>query len=443
MPALWQSLTQKVADTKSEATKIIEAAEAGDREFTADERTRLNDLKAKREALEGDLALALDARNAERATSRVVVDANEQAAEAKGKYEEKAKADLLPRPFKSLGEQLAAVAEAARNPYSQDKRLADIMAAGTGANEAAQSDGGFRVQVDFSNDLIKYVHDAAVLAGKTDVTPIGANSNGLKINAIDETSRVDGSRWGTVLAYWTAEGAALTGSRPKYRQIELSLQKLTGLYYATDELLMDAVALGAEATTAFTEEFGFKLDDALLRGTGAGMPLGIIGHAGTVSITKETNQNAATINTENVQKMYARMLASSVGKAEWFINQDCWPSLFQMSQVVGLGGVPVFLNANMANAPFGTLLGRPITPIEQCSTLGTVGDIIFADFSQYKMIEKGGINADSSIHVAFLTDETVFRWTMRTDGQPKRNAALTPFKGTATLAPFITLATRS
>jgi len=105
--------------------------------------------------------------------------------------------------------------------------------------------------------------------------------------------------------------------------------------------------------------------------------------------------------------------------------------------------VPVFLNANMANAPFGTLMGRPITPIEQASTVGTVGDIIFADFSQYKMIEKGGINADSSIHVAFLTDETVFRWTLRTDGQPKRNAALTPYKGSSTLSPFITLASRA
>ena len=420
---------------------LLAKAETDKARLTDEQMAESDGYKAEIKAIDYEMSTLADFTSAHEASERQREAATAQATQAT--QAAKPKADSLPTPFKSFGDQLKAVQMAAINPHATDPRLLEIQAAGTGANEAAPSDGGFRVQTDFSGELIKLVHAAAVLAGKTDRTPIGPNSNGLKINAIDETSRVDGSRWGSVLAYWTSEGATLTASRPKYRQIELSLQKLTGLYYATDELLMDTTALGAEATTAFTEEFGFKLDDALLRGTGAGMPLGVLGHAGTVSITKETNQTAATINTENVQKMYARMIASSMSRAEWYINQDCWPALFQMSQVVGLGGVPVFLNANMANAPFGTLMGRPITPIEQASTVGTVGDIIFADFSQYKMIEKGGINADSSIHVAFLTDETVFRWTLRTDGQPKRNAALTPYKGTNSLSPFITLATRA
>lgn len=439
MPALWQVLEQKKADTVALANAILQSAETEQREFTADERSKLDEFQARNEEISKDLTRAYAVRDAERSL-KSVPDANEQAAEAAVKT----KTGEPPTPFKSLGEQLKAVQMATINPHAADSRLLEIQAAGTGANEAAPSDGGYKVQVDFSSELIKLVHAASVLAGKTSKTPVGPNSNGLKINAVDETSRVDGSRWGSVLAYWTGEGAALTASRPKYRQIELSLQKLTGLYYATDELLMDTTALGAEATEAFTEEFGFKLDDALIRGTGAGMPLGILGHAGTVSVAKESGQPAATLVTDNVQKMYSRMIASSMSRAEWYINQDVWPQLFQLAAVVGVGGVPVFYPAGgLSSAPYGTLLGRPITPIEQCATLGTVGDIIFADFSQYKMIEKGGINADSSIHVAFLTDETVFRWTLRTDGQPKRNSALTPFKGTATLAPFITLDTRA
>jgi hypothetical protein len=47
------------------------------------------------------------------------------------------------------------------------------------------------------------------------------------------------------------------------------------------------------------------------------------------------------------------------------------------------------------------------------------------------------------MHVRFLNDEQTFRWTIRNDGQPIWNAPLTPFKGTNTLSPFISLDVRS
>lgn len=350
----------------------------------------------------------------------------------------------LPTPFKSLGAQLQAVARAYQHPREVHPGLSQIHAAVQGASEGISSEGGFLVQVDFTGELLRLVHQTGVLANRTDRKPIGAQFNGLKINAVDETSRVDGSRWGGVQAYWTAEAASLTATKPKYRQMELNLQKLTGLYYATDELLQDTVALGAFAQDAFSEEFGFKIDDAIYRGVGGGMPLGVLGHAGTLSIAKETGQAAATVVAENIEKMYARMWARSVPRAEWFINQDVWPQLFQLSHAIGTGGVPMFVPAGgLSGSPFGTLLGRPITPIEQCETLGTKGDIMFADFMEYLMIEKGGIEAASSIHVEFLTDQTTFRFILRTDGQPKRNALLTPFKGTNTLSSFVTVDTRA
>jgi HK97 family phage major capsid protein len=90
--------------------------------------------------------------------------------------------------------------------------------------------------------------------------------------------------------------------------------------------------------------------------------------------------------------------------------------------------------------------GAPVIEIEQCETLGTVGDIILADFQNgYLIAEKGGIKSDMSIHVKFQYDESVFRFVMRVDGQPVRAAALTPFKGgaTATQSHFVALATRS
>lgn len=442
-PSRYNALLQEKAELIAEAKGIFEAAEAEERELSDQERERDDEIQARLGAINPELDRIKRQRERE-ATTEIA----ERVIEGDGTPAAKGP----PTPFSregqdwriGFGQQLAAVAQAYMSPFAQpDGRLLEIMAA-TGMSEAVPSEGGYLVQTDFSNELLRLVHETGVLVGKTDRTPIGDNANGIKINAIDETSRVDGSRWGGVQAYWVAEAATLTKSKPTFRQMELTLQKLTGLYYATDEQLKDTVALGDLVATAFAEEFGFKWDDAIIRGGGAGMPLGILGHAGTVSVAKETGQAAATVLKENIEKMYARMFASSLQRAEWFINQDVWPQLFQLSQAVGVGGVPVYIPpGGMSAAPFGTLLGRPITPLEQCATLGTVGDIILADFMGYKTIEKGGLEAASSIHVQFLTDETTFRFILRADGQPKRNAPLTPFKGTNTQSAFITLATRA
>jgi HK97 family phage major capsid protein len=88
-------------------------------------------------------------------------------------------------------------------------------------------------------------------------------------------------------------------------------------------------------------------------------------------------------------------------------------------------------------------MGRPIIPIEQASTVGTVGDIVLADMSQYLMIDKGGVQQAESIHVRFTYDETVYRFVTRVDGQPLWNLPMTPAKSTATLSPFVALATRA
>jgi len=163
-----------------------------------------------------------------------------------------------------------------------------------------------------------------------------------------------------------------------------------------------------------------------------------------VSVAKEAGQAAATLVTANIFKMWSRMWARSRSNAVWFINQDIEPQLMALDIPVGTGGMPVYLpQGGLSQSPFGTLLGRPVIPVEYAATLGTVGDICLADLSQYILIDKGGVEAASSIHVQFLTDETAFRFVYRVDGQPAWNAPLTPFKGTNTLSPFVSLATRA
>lgn len=356
--------------------------------------------------------------------------------------------------FESFGEYLQAVARASLPVGSYiggkpcgmiDRRLIEIREErSTGLEEATPSLGGFLVQTDFANELITKAHETSLLWNRVRKIPISANSNGLKIPGVDETSRANGSRWGGVRMYWQEEGSTKTSSYPKFRIMELGLKKLIGLCYATDELLQDTTALGPYIQMAFADEMGFKLDDAIINGTGAGQPLGILKGPCLVSITKETGQAATTLVWENLKKMYARLWSRSRSNMVTLINQDTLPELMGMSQPVGTGGVPVWLPAGGASGkPYDTILGKPLIEVEQCQTLGTVGDIIMADLSQWLAIEKGGLQTASSIHVQFVTDEQVFRFVARVDGQPLWNAALTPYKGTNTVSPFVSLATRS
>ena len=227
--------------------------------------------------------------------------------------------------------------------------------------------------------------------------------------------------------------------------MELVLKKVAALYYATDELLQDATALEAVLMRALPEELDFRVEDAVWEGTGTGMPLGIMSAPALITVAEEIGQVTATVVYENIEKMWSRMWAPSRKNAVWFINQDVEPQLFSLALKIGTAGAPVWLPAGgISGSPYSTLFGRPVVPVEYASTVGTAGDIMLADLSQYQLIDKGGVQSAMSIHVRFIYDESTFRFIYRVDGQPGWGTApLTPFKGSNTLSPYVVLATRS
>ena len=343
------------------------------------------------------------------------------------------------RPFERGSDFYMAVYQAGRSLASGgniDPRLHKLA---TGSNESVGSEGGFLVGIDQSNELMKKIYGIAKLAPKCRQIPISSGSNQTRINGVDETSRATGSRFGGVRGYWAAESATVATSQPKFRRIELYLKKLMALCYVTEEQLADSTQLLAFINEAVPQEFGFLLDDAILNGTGTGLPLGILAGPSFVSQAAEAAQTVTTVNATNIAKMFSRVYAGSMQNAEWYLNQDVLPQLPLMS----IANQPIYTPpGGFSASPFGTLLGRPINVIEQASTLGVLGDISLLDLSQYMLATKGGVNSASSMHVRFLNDEQVFKFTMRVDGQPAWNAPLTPFKGSATQSPFVFLAAR-
>jgi HK97 family phage major capsid protein len=433
-----RELLEKRAKLAADARALLKKAEDEKRDLTAEEKTEWDRIMVEVKTLGEQIERAQQMTGIEAELSRSLgepikpepIQPTQQAAVGKG-------------PFRSFGEQLQAVAKFAKsNGRDVDQRLFEVRA--LGLNEAIPSEGGFLVQTDFQSELIKRTYETGALARLCRKIRVSAGANGVKLNAIDETSRVAGSRWGGVIGYGLNEAGTKLASKPKFRQIDLYLQKLIGVCYSTDELLQDAAALEDVIMQAFPEEFGFLMDEAILNGTGAGQPLGIRPSPAIVTVNKEAGQAADTVVIENISKMWSRMWAPSRKTAVWLINQDVEPQLDLLSVPAGAFGMPVYMPpGGLSEAPYGRLKGRPVMVIEHCETLGDLGDIVLADFGQYVLADKDDIQTATSIHVQFMTDETTFRFVYRVDGEPVWNAPLTPAKGTNTLSPFVQLQARA
>lgn len=348
------------------------------------------------------------------------------------------------RGFANFGDFGNAVAAASRpGVRMQDERLL-IGATAQGLEQGVGANGGFTVPPAYATTIWDGMNAAPDnLLGRTDQYTVEGES--LTFNANAETSRATGSRYGGVQGYWIAEADQITKSKPTFRQMKLEPSQLAVLVYATEKLLKNsAVALDQYLTRAATEEISFLVGDSIVNGTGVGKPKGILASAARVAVAKETGQTAATIVYANIVKMWSRLHARSRAGAVWYVNQDIEPQLALLTMPVGTGGVPVYLPPGGASAsPFATLFGRPIIPIEYCPTLGTEGDIILADLKAYASGTQGGVESAMSMHLRFDYAEMAFRFMFAVDGQPWLAAPITPFKGSNTTSPFVTLASRA
>lgn len=342
--------------------------------------------------------------------------------------------------FPTLGHQLQAIYLATVNGDIESRNK--LMAAAAGSNEKVDTEGGFLVQADFSIDIEKRMSQVGQILQLIS-NPIEVSGNGLVEKIINETSRADGSRAGGVQGYWVDEAEAATATKPGFTKLETKLHRAGAIGYVTDELLEDFPAMTGLFIQEFAEELVFKTEDAIYEGDGAGKPLGIT-HASNpckIEVAKETGQAADSIVTTNLSKMWHRMHARSRATSVWLYNQDLDPQFDVLSIPAGTGALePRFVTYSQDGIL--KIKGRPAISIEYAAAGGDAGDICLADFTQYRLIRKGGVKQATSMHVKFTTHEMAFRATLRIGGQPRWKSAVTRFKGTGTVSPFITLAAR-
>jgi len=344
--------------------------------------------------------------------------------------------------FQNMGEFCRTVKAAVLNPGAMDQRLIQNATLSTYGSEGIGSDGGFAVPPEWRAEIMRLVDGEDSLLARCDQQRVSGNSITFPV---DESTAWQST--GGIQTYWDGEGSTLTQSKPQLKDVTVKLHRLTALVPMTEELLEDAPAMAGYVTAKAGEKLAFKVNDAIVNGTGAGQPLGILNAACKVQVSKIGSQVADTIHAKNIVSMWARLPAASQRNAVWLVNQDCLPQIYQLGFAVtdgtttnvGAGALYMGPGQLQGGAPSGTLLGRPIVVTEACQTVGDAGDIILADLSKYLAVVKGAMKADTSIHLWFDQNTTAFRFVMRMNGQPWLSAAIARKNGSNTLSHFITL----
>lgn len=344
--------------------------------------------------------------------------------------------------FKSQGDMLRALYKV--HKYN-DRTSANRLAAWStkvpsGHSEGTNADGGYAVVPEWADSIWDKERGEVDLVGMC--TPHTVTGKTINIPAINETARTNGGRFGGLQSYWGSEGDSLSPSKIGLTNVTLTVNKLYVFCFMTNELISDnAYNLDQYIQDKVGDEFLFKKNDAIVNGAGTTEPTGILNAAAKVAVNKESAQTAATINFANIAKMWGRLYHKSRAKAVWLANQEVEQQLITMAFTTG-GTTPAHgLTYNVAEEFPLRLFGRPVHVIEACAALGNEGDLILCDPSQLDVLAKPML-VDVSTDYAFRTDETAYRFCYRMDAKSPWTAALTPYKGSATLSPFITLQSR-
>ena len=139
--------------------------------------------------------------------------------------------------------------------------------------------------------------------------------------------------------------------------------------------------------------------------------------------------------------MLSHLYTAGFKNAVWLAHPSTIPQLASLSVTIGTAGshIPVLRESD---GKF-YLLTKEVIFTEKLNYLGSAGDLLLADLSQYVVALKEELRVDLSQHAYFSTDQTAVRLISRFEGCPLWQNTLTTQDSSHTVSPFVILAERS
>jgi HK97 family phage major capsid protein len=285
--------------------------------------------------------------------------------------------------------------------------------AASGQNEGTAADGGYLV-IQGLDELQGALELGSVIYPKCrKMNNFGPNEYGKFIPYRDESTLNTTS---APRVYEPGEGNAKTATKMAFNKHDLKLATDAVVVYLTDEILSDVDYLQEYIISNAGGKLMWTRDYNILKGTYSAGVQGCIGvfDGGAANFYTEPVAHAATYTGLIINKIISGLTPELRNGAEWFMSNSVHATLVgQLGSGTTTSTQPLFSNNNM------TLAGYPVNIISQLSAFGSAGDILFGNFAKgYTVCQKGEIEITISKDLAFLTDETVLRFTLRYLGAP-------------------------
>jgi len=136
--------------------------------------------------------------------------------------------------------------------------------------------------------------------------------------------------------------------------------------------------------------------------------------------------------------MLKQLHPASWTKAVWLISPSSVDQLYNMNTAASnIEGMQVFSSIDRSHSVT-SLFGIPVIVTEQASSLGSTGDLMLADFSQYAIGMRNNVTFLASSHEYFRRHLTSFKAIVRVDGQPLWDNSFN-LRDSQEVSPFIAL----
>ena len=297
--------------------------------------------------------------------------------------------------------------------------------------------GGYLVPTEFVSRLMALVTETSIVRPRATIIPMSSRSCQIPaLDVITPPNAGDSAFLGGVVARWTEEATALNETEPNLKQIDLVNYELSGYSKVSNSLLSDsAVGLDAFLMQIFSRAIAWYEDYAFLRGNGAAKPLGVQTWGGTIQATRTT---ANQFKLQDIANMYSKVLPGYGPKTScWIVHPSVLAQLLQIASTAA-AGQNLFLTS-LQGRPQMQILGLDVCVSEKVPVLGTSNDVTLCDFQHYLIGDRQQIEIAYSEHVAFLTNQSVWRFVSRVGGQPWLRDKITLSDGVSTLSPFVGL----
>lgn len=227
----------------------------------------------------------------------------------------------------------------------------------------------------------------------------------LRVPVTAETSLANGKRFGGLTSTWgTPEVVFPPATDGKLAVVTYKAQRLPVLTVVSRDLMADSDLIAQWLQYQATTEIRYNIEYAMINGMDAvGGPQGVLTAPSTVTVPPDSGQAAATITATNINRMWG-----AIAPACMMSPGLCWhasPSTIEAIDDLAVSGDYPELNYARPGqsywSPHALLKGRPLIPSAFCPDVGTPGDLIAVDWSQYMMMYVRPKREASPLTVAF------------------------------------------